>query len=63
MQAALGDPLQYIGNLPYNFMPPMVGQPPTLDPAVASPLPGMKEADGHVKQLILILRILPMGRA
>lgn len=40
-QAALGDPLQYIGNLPFNIMPPMAGQPPSLDPAVATPIPGM----------------------
>ncbi|KAK9861867.1 hypothetical protein WJX84_011613, partial [Apatococcus fuscideae] len=42
--AALGDPLQYIGNLPFNFMPPMVGQPPTLDPATASPIAGNNPA-------------------
>ena len=40
LQAALGDPLQYIGNLPFNFEPPMVGQPPTLDPAITTPIPG-----------------------
>ncbi len=43
MQAALGDPLQYIGNLPFNFMPPMVGQPVTLDPATANPIPGLQK--------------------
>ena len=39
-QAALGDPLQYIGNFPFNLEPPLIGQPVTLDPNIANPIPG-----------------------